>query len=550
MLGLILVGALLSYATYTYTTEEVPARGGVYVEGVVGNPQFINPVICQFNEVDRDLCALVFNGLLQFDEHGNLQPDLAESWQASPTSDVFTFTLRPDARWHDGLRVTADDVIFTVQLMQDPDLPVLPDLANLWRTVIASKVDERTVVFKLGAPFAPFPDYTTIRWFGVLPKHYWQRYSPRELTRAQLNTQPIGSGPFRVTEVDSQHVRLEPVPSGFADQPMLEALEFRFFPDYESILAAAERGDIQGVSRVLPELVAQAEAMPTLQLFSSPIPGYSLVLLNLSSPNAPYLSDLKVRQALAHGLNRERILNDIVPGAGMLANSPILPGTWAYNPDTPSYAYDPDRARALLDEAGWVDTNGDGIRDKDGVAMEFILHVDDSSRSRLIARAIAEDWASIGVKAVPQPMAISGLVGDVLSPRNFTAAFVNWEYLGDPDPYPLWHSTQVSPNGQNYSGWTSRQADILMEQARITSDRELRRQLYGEFQTLFAQELPAILLSYPLYTYAATTAVKDIEMGLLNQPADRFRTFANWYTQTRKITHTERRTLKLDNSPG
>lgn len=549
ILGLVLVGALLSYATYTYTTEEVPARGGVYIEGVVGNPQYINPVICQFNEVDRDLCALVFDGLLQFDAHGNLQPDLAESWQASPAGDVFTFTLRSDARWHDGLRVTADDVIFTAQLMQDPNLPVLPDLTILWRTVIAEKVDERTVVFKLGSPYAPFPDYTTIRWFGVLPKHYWQRYNPRELTRAQLNTQPIGSGPFRVTEVDSQHVRLEPVPAAFSHQPMLEALVFRFFPDYESVLAAADRGEIHGVSRVLPELLAQAEAMPNLHLFTSPIPGYSLVLLNLNSPNLPYLGDQKVRQALAYGLDRERILDDIVPGAGMLANSPILPGTWAYNPDTPSYSFDPARARALLDEAGWIDGNGDGVREKEGVGMEFILHVDDSSRSRLIARAIAEDWAAIGVRAVPQPIALSGLVRDILAPRNFAAAVVNWEYVGDPDPYPLWHSTQAGSDGQNYSGWANRQADILMEQARITSDRDLRRQLYGEFQTLFAQDLPGILLSYPLYTYAVTTAVKDIEIGLMNQPADRFRTFADWYTQTRKITHTERRTLKLDNTP-
>lgn len=549
LLGLLLIGALLSYATYTYTTAEVPARGGVYVEGVAGNPQYINPVLCQYNEVDRDLCALVFDGLLRFDEHGDLQPDLAESWETNPASTIFTFTLRPDARWHDGLRITSDDVIFTVQLMQDPDLPVLPDLASLWRTVIANKVDDRTVVFQLSEPYAAFPDYTTIRWFGVLPKHYWERYSPRELTRAQLNTQPIGSGPFRVTEVDSQHVRLEPVPRGFSIQPMLDALEFRFFPDYPSILAAAEKGDIQGVSRILPEYMAQAEAMPNLQLFTSPLPGYSLILLNVASPNAPYLGEQKVRQALAYGIDRQRILSDSIPGAGMLANSPILPGTWAYNPNTPSYSYDPARSRALLDEAGWVDNDGDGVRDKAGINMEFVLHSDDAPSSQLVAQSVADDWAAIGVRAIPQPASFTGLVSDILAPRNYTAAIINWELLGDPDPYPLWHSTQVSPNGQNFTGWQNRQADILMEQARITSNRDLRRQLYGEFQNLFMQETPAIMLYYPLYTYGASTAVKDMEVGRLNEPADRFRSFAQWYMQTRKITQSERRTLRLDNHP-
>ncbi len=549
LLGLLLIGALLSYAAYTYTTEEVPARGGVYVEGVAGNPQYINPVLCQYNEVDRDLCALVFNGLLRFEEHGDLQPDLAESWETNPSSTMFTFTLRSDARWHDGLRITSDDVIFTVQLMQDPDLPVLPDLASLWRTVIVNKVDDRTVVFQLPEPYAAFPDYTTIRWFGVLPKHYWQRYSPRELIRAQLNTQPIGSGPFRVTEVDSQHVRLEPVPRGFSTQPMLDALEFRFFPDYPSILAAAEKGDIQGVSRILPEYMAQAEAMSNLQLFTSPLPGYSLILLNIASPNAPYLSEQKVRQALAYGINRERLLSDSIPGSGMLANSPILPGTWAYNPNTLSYSYDPARARALLDEAGWLDSDGDGVRDKAGVKMEFILHSDDAPSSQLVAQSVADDWAAIGVRAIPQAASFTGLVSDILAPRNYTAAIINWELLGDPDPYPLWHSSQVSPNGQNFTGWQNRQADILMEQARITSDRELRRQLYGEFQNLFMQEAPAIMLYYPLYTYGASTAVKEMEVGRLNEPADRFRSFARWYMQTRKITYSERRTLRLDNHP-
>ncbi len=551
LLGLVLIGALLSYATYTYTTQEVPARGGVYVEGVAGNPQYINPVLCQYNDVDRDLCALVFNGLLRFDERGDLQPDLAESWEVSPSSDVFTFTLRADARWHDGLRITADDVLFTIGLLQNPDLPILPDLAALWRSVLATKVDDRTIVLKLSEPYAAFPDYTTVRWFGVLPKHYWQRYNPRDMIHAQLNTQPIGSGPFRVTEVDSQHLRLEPVPGGFAKQPYLDALEFRFFPDYASILAAAGRGEIQGVSRILPENMAEAEAMPGLQLFTSPLPGYSLILLNLSSPNAPFLADKNVRQALAYGLDRNKLVGDVLNGAGIVANSPILPGTWASNPDVPAYDYDPARARKLLDEAGWVDTDGDGVRDKDGKPMEFILHTDDAPMSQKIGQAIARDWQALGVKATPQAVSFAGLVSDLLVQRNYAAAVTSLEYIGDPDPYPLWHSTQLPPTGQNYTGWSNRQADIVMEQARRTADRELRAQLYKQFQTLFTDDLPAILLYYPVQTYGASAAVKNMEVGRLNEPADRFRSFADWYMLTRKVTEAERRTrpLDLDNVP-
>jgi peptide/nickel transport system substrate-binding protein len=545
-LGILLVIALLSYATYTYTSQEVPARGGVFVEGVAGNPQYINPILCQYNEVDRDLCALIFNGLLKLDERGAWQPDLAESWEMGPNSDVYTFTLRSDSRWHDGLRITADDVLFTVQLMQDPDLPVLPDLAELWRSVIATKTDERTVVFHLSQPYAAFPDYVTLRWFGVIPKHYWERYAPAEIPNAQLNTQPIGSGRFKLVEMDSQHARLEPVLSQFDTTPYLDALEFRFYPDYPSILAAAEAGEVHGVSHILPEYQKQAESIPDLQLFTAPTPGYTMVLFNFDAADAPGLKEQPVRQALAYALNRDKLLSEIIPGVGLKADSPILPDSWAYNPNAPRYPYNPERAQKLLEEAGWIDGNKDGVREKDGHELAFTLLSDDAPHSIAITQAMVEDWGRIGVRVTPQPVSFTGMVTDFLSPRHFDAALISVELIGDPDPYPQWHSSQISPKGQNFGGWQSREADILMEQARLAGKQEMRRQLYYEFQNIFATELPAILLYYPLLTYGASAVVHDMAVGNLNEPADRFATFAHWYINTRKITRTERRTLNLD----
>jgi len=548
-LGILLVIALLSYATYTYTSKEVPARGGVFIEGVAGNPQYINPVLCQYNEVDRDLCGLIFNGLLTLDEEGNWQPDLVESWAVNENSDVYTFTLKTDIRWHDGLRITADDVIFTIGLMQDPALPVLPDLAQLWRSVIATKVDDRTIVMQLSQPYAAFPDYVTSRWFGVLPKHYWDRYTPAEIPNVQLNTQPIGSGKFRLVEIDSQHARLEPVLSQFEEAPYLDALEFRFFPDYPSILAAAEAGEVHGVSRILPEYQKQAETIPDLQLFTSPIPGYTMLLFNFDSPVAPFLSERAVRQALAYGVDRDKLLSEVIPGVGLKADSPIMPGTWAYNADIKKYNYDPDKAMAILEEDGWVDTNDDGVREKNGQELAFTIVSDDAPHSIGVSQAIAQDLARIGFRVDPLPVSFTGLVTDYLASRQFDAALVSVELYGDPDPYSLWRSSQTSPQGQNFGGWHNREADILMEQARLTSDQEVRRQLYYEFQRIFAEDLPALLLYYPLYTYGASTAVHDMEVGRLNEPVDRFRTFAKWYINTRKITRTERRTLDLDKAP-
>jgi peptide/nickel transport system substrate-binding protein len=224
----------------------------------------------------------------------------------------------------------------------------------------------------------------------------------------------------------------------------------------------------------------------------------------------------------------------------------MLPGSWAYNPDLPRYPYDPEQAMALLEQAGWRDENQDGVREKEGQELAFTILSDDAPHSIAVVQALAQDWARIGVRVTPKPVSFTGILTDYLMPREFEAALVSLELYGDPDPYPLWHSSQISPKGQNFGGWANREADILMEQGRLTSDKSTRTQLYYEFQRIFKTDLPALLLYYPLYTYGASTAVRDMEVGRLNEPADRFNTFERWYLNTRKITRTERRTLNLD----
>jgi peptide/nickel transport system substrate-binding protein len=189
----------------------------------------------------------------------------------------------------------------------------------------------------------------------------------------------------------------------------------------------------------------------------------------------------------------------------------------------------------LLQAAGWVDANGDGIRDKEGRPLRFLLYSnDDPTRVALIER-IAADWREIGVEAVPTPVTFAGLVADFLNPRRFDAALIGWELTGDPDPYPLWHSTQASGGGQNYSGWANVEADELMEKARAMTGEAERRALYGRFQELFAEEAPAILLYYPVYTYGVSTRVHNVQIGSLNHPPERFTTFADWYILTRRV---------------
>ena len=530
VVGIILLTLLMGVTAYNVSTVLTPERGGVFREGVAGNPQYINPLLCHAHDIDRDLCSLLFRGLTRLDQQGQVVPDLAESWSA-PDGLAYTFRLRENQFWHDGKPVTIDDVLFTIEMMQNPDSPILTDLAELWRSVTVERVDDRTVRFLLDQPYAPFLDFTTV---GLLPKHIWQDVPPAELRDSPFNLHPVGNGPMQVALTSAQFIRLERNPYSSDDIPMISALEFHFYPDYPSIYAAYTEGELDGVSRVLQADIPLAQDRTDLQLFSAPLSTYVGVAFNLQNPDVPFLQDVRIRRALYHALDRKQLLDDVIGGHGVLASSPIPSNNWGHAPDAPSYDYDPNEARQLLDESGWVDTDGDGTRDRDGQPMQFILLTNDDPARITLIEQISADWQAVGVKAKVQSVSFVGLVRDFLVPRRFDAALVIWDISGDPDPFPLYHSSQID-TGQNYGGWSNQEADALMTEARSTVDREKRRTLYAQFQHLFAADIPAIPLYYPAYTYGVSERVKAVQIGPLNTPADRFATFPDWYILTRRV---------------
>ncbi len=531
LLGIVLLAVLLRYASYNFTTVTVPDRGGTFVEGVAGNPQYLNPLFSQYNQVDGVLCSLLFNGLTRFDEEGNVVADLAETFTVSSDGLTYDFRLRSGLYWHDGAPVTAADVLYTVGAMQSDEFPGVSWLGTLWRAVQVSApegADGLAVRFTLEQPLAPFLDYTTI---GLLPAHLWEKVPVAEMMQSQYNTHPIGTGPFELNKIDVTRAELTLNPRYFGAAPYLANLTFRFYSDHQSLLPAFDRGEIDGVSWIWPQDLDSAAKRSDLELLTAPISGYTLVYLNLANPNVPFFQEVEVRQALLLALNRQALIDTVLNGQGIVARTPVLPSTWAYDAEVAQYEYDPGRAAELLDQAGWRDTDGDGVRDRDGRKLAFVLLGDDQEMVDFISSA----WAKIGVQAAAQSVTLPGLTSDFLVPRTFDAAIVHWELAGDPDPYPLWHSTQAK-DGQNYSGWDDRDADTAIEQGRAVNDVSQRRTYYQQFQQIFAEQVPALLLYHPVYTYGVRTTVHDVQLGPLNTAADRFRNIADWYIVTRRIT--------------
>jgi peptide/nickel transport system substrate-binding protein len=531
-----LAGILFSYLALTYTTTQVPTTGGTYIEGVAGTPRHINPLLSAYNEADEDLCALVFSGLTRFNDRGEIAPDLAESWEASLDGLTYVFHLRSDVHWHDGSPFTADDVLFTVGLLRDPDYPGPPDIGSLWQTVRVEKEDNYTVRFVLSEPFAPFLDYTTI---GLLPAHLLEGIRAAELPELDFNLSPVGTGPFQLAEIDVVEGEISSIlfqrnPRYYGGGPLLEHVRIRFYPSYPAVFHAYETREVDGVSRVSRESLPRAREEENLELYSAQIARYAIIFFNLSQKEElPFFQDAEVRQALLYGLDREAIVEQTLSGQAIVARSPIVAGTWAYYDDLQKYDFDPDRARALLDESGWTLPPGAFARNREGESLAFTLLASTDPIQTAVAEEVARQWEELGVRATVATTSTLDL-REALERRDYQAALVELALPGDPDPYPLWHQTQITV-GQNYAGLDHRRISEVIETARTIVSRDQREELYSEFQELFAQEVPAILLYHPVYTYGVDRKVQGVQVGPLMRPSDRFAAIEDFYMATRRV---------------
>jgi peptide/nickel transport system substrate-binding protein len=526
----VLIGGL-GLAAARLTMVVVPSVGGTYVEGVTGNVRAINPILCQYNQVDQDLVALVFNGLTTTDSRGVIIPDLAERWEISEDGLRYTFHLRQGVHWHDGAPFTSTDVKFTIQAMQDPNYQGPPELSNLWQPIQVDTPDPHTVVFTLPEPFSPFLEYTTQR---LLPSHVLSTVAPELLPSSQFNAQPVGTGPYRVIDTTARHVTLEANREYHGPRPYIERIQFVFYPDQASLFAAHQRGEVSGIGQVLPEDLDQVRKDHSLNLYSAPYAGYTMIFLNLKRA---IFQDAAVRRALWQAIDRQGLVDRHLSGQGIVIHGPILPNSWAYDPDLPPVTYDPQAAARALDAAGWRLDGGTGTRSKDGERLEFTLltNADDPVRQQMI-EDIARQWAEIGVSAKTSAIDMTELVSEHLYKRDYDAVLYGWDLpAADPDPYPLWHSSQAGDDGQNYVSYADADSDRLLEQARRTADYGQRIALYRDLQRRFVEQAPALLLYQPIYNYAVDRQVQGVQIPPLLTTGDRFHSVANWYIATRRL---------------
>ena len=536
---LVLVGALLfSQQPIVQTILPQPTSGGVYTEALIGSMSRLNPLLDRNNSADSDVDRLLFSGLIKFDSRGIPRPDLASSWGTSKDGTIYNFSIRPNAVWHDGQPVTTDDVIFTIDLIKSEISFYPQDVKALWNEVEIRRLDEKTMQFRLPEPFVPFLDYLT---FGLLPQHILGAVPADQILNAEFNLNPVGSGPYQFDHllVDDGQITglvLTVFEGYYAQEPYIPQVVFRYYPSSAAALDAYQQGEVLGISQITNNVLDAALAEENLSLYTSRRPELSMVFFNLNNGEVPFLQEIAVREALLTGLNRQRMINDLLRGQAIPADGPILPGSWAYYEGVEHLDYDPTEATNMLKREGYnIPAEGGDVRAKEGQRLAFnLLHANDPMHTAL-AEYIQRDWAQIGVQVTLVSMPYEQLIYENLTARQYQAALVdlNLSYTPDPDPYPFWHQAEAV-GGQNYSQWDSRAASEYLERARITADLNERARLYRNFQVIFAQELPALPLYFPTYTFAVDVQVDGVQAAPLYDTSDRLGNIADWYLVTRR----------------
>lgn len=535
----VITGFVLLWRVSEAYLVEVPIQSGTLAEGVVGNPRFINPVLA-LSEADKNLTSLVYSGLVRLTPEGEIENDLASSVEISENRLVYTVIINKNARFHDGEPVTVDDVIFTVQKISDP-LIKSPRRGN-WDGVAVTKIDESTLTFTLKRAYTPFIYNLTT---GILPRHIWRNVSEDEFSFSQFNTLPVGSGPYKVTEVSRNdggipdYYRLSPFKDVSGREPYIENLVFRFYSSESALVEAYKDGTIKSIGGISPESLALIDTSGA-KVIHSPLPRVFAVFFNQS--RTPVLLDKEVRQALEMSAPKEEIAEEILGGYATPIDGPIPAGIYPWTTDNKypgEWESRVEVARQNLNRAGWVLNLETGTLEKKSgnatMELSFSISTGDAPELRQVAEALKFAWERLGARVDILVFETGDLNQNVIRPRQFDALLFGEVVGRDADVYPFWHSSQRNDPGLNIALYANTKADRFLEDARSASDRESIEASHKSFQEALSADIPAVFLYTPSFLYVVPDSLKAVSLGPLTVSQDRFLGIRNWYIETDRV---------------
>ena len=561
--GVIFVSLIIGGSSfYTNHIKPVPERGGKYIEASVGAPKYINPLYSSLSDIDSDITNLVYSSLYRLDKNGNLVTDLVLVQAVSDDQKVYTYKIREDALWHDGEKLTVDDIIFTFNLIKNSSYKS-PLRAN-FSGVSIEKIDNYNFRFNLSNPYAAFNELLT---FGVMPVHVWGNTSAESISLADWNLHPIGSGPYKYNKlIKDKSGNIKEYDLSINEQyysPLVNVeVVFKFFDSFEEAIGALNDNLVDGISYLPQELRGDIATPKTYNFHNLSLPQLNAIFFN--KENNSLLADKEIRKALTYSINRQEIINQALGGNAQIAYGPVLANNFAYSDQAEKYEYNLEAANKIFNDKKWekltitpeeidaiskkseseeelsseenliLSTGAGSWLKKDGKFFSIKLTTVDTTENVKVVEEIKKYWALLGVKAELEVLSPSQIQAEVIRGRNFEALFYGQGLGIDPDPYAFWHSSQIGESGYNIANFSNKECDQLLEDARISANTEERKEKYAKFQEIVNQELPAIFMYSPSYTYLQTKQIKGFDVKMIINPSDRFSNVTEWYIKTKK----------------
>lgn len=531
----VVIGGLLFWfgAMYIAFTKPVPASGGSYTEGVLGQPTYVNPLFNQAGEADGDLSRLIYDGLFAYDAKGSLQPRLAEAYEVTDEGRRYVIKLKQGVKWHDGQDLKADDVVFTYKIIQDP--AYRSNLRLNWQGVDIERIDDMSLSLTLRKPYFGFLENLTV---GILPKHIWENVAPEKFNLVDYNLSPIGSGPYQFSDFKKDSngnilwYEMHAFPQYSGHTPYISKLTWRFYPDEESLIDAYNRREVMGMSNLSTEKESLLQDRKSTHIYELKQPRSFAVFFNNTKNVA--LAQKEVRKALSRAVDRESIVNEVLSSKAEPLVSPFTPHMAGYSDLSEKLGFNPEEANKILDENGWV--LKDGVREKNGNRLEFTLTAPDYPNLIKTAEALQREWALVGARIEIQTLGVADFQQNVLRPREYEALLYGEAATSFvPDPYSFWHSSQKRDPGLNLALMDNKDVDALLTDARETLSDEERNEKYKEFQSIFAEEAPAVFLYASSYLYVVNDEVQGITVQNIGSPSDRLNDISNWYVKTKRV---------------
>ncbi|MFC1836040.1 peptide-binding protein [Thermodesulfobacteriota bacterium] len=465
-----------------------PSYGDMLVIGAIQDASVLLPALAT-DMPSRRITDFIFNGLVRYDKDVQLVGDLAEKWEISDDRRTIRFHLRHGVKWHDGKPFTARDVEYTHRVYVDPKTPT-PYGGDFMRIKELRVLDDHTVEAVYEKPYAPALGSWTE---GILPRHLLEG---KKLTESPLRRAPIGTGPYRFVEwAEGEKIILDANPDYFRGRPYINRIVIRFVLDKATSFLELKADNVDMASLTPLQFKRQTNSRwfrSSFNKFKFLSFSYTYLAYNMRDWK---FKDRRVRQALTMGIDRKSIVQGVLLGLGVVAHTPYNPKTYWYNPKVKKYAYAPKKARLLLSEAGWKDTDGDGILDKDGKPFEFtILTNQGDDRRKNAATIIQSNLGKLGISVEVRVLEWAALLHNFLYKRNFEACIVGWGLDYDPNQLDKWHSSKTGPHDYNWMHYQNAEVDRLLELGVSTYDRKKRKIYYDKLQEILAEDQPCTFL--------------------------------------------------------